>query len=652
MLCLSLSTGVMAQRSQLPTVEVDGHNYYYYDVQPKETIFSISQRLGLSRQQIIDANPSVADGLQAYSRLYFPVESGEISASSTPVPGTTHTVEKGETLYGISHRYGVSVDDLITLNPTARDGVKSGQVLIITSDHADEQPVAVVPQGGSRHVIAKGETLYRIAANNGITVEQLLVANPGLDAFNYSVGTEIIIPGNEPLVAQNATPAPSAAPSAQANAARPAPSPAVPAASEADRPANVREAEPTRDDSTVVQPQKVDSPATPSLPPVVPGPQAPSPDKVASSQSPEVIVVEEDAPKGPDSFDVAVMLPFMLNEQEQSRPSRLYTDFYRGFLLAAKQLSSEGTPIRIHAYDTASNADSISAILADPSFRQMDLVIGPDNEQHLSMVINAVDEDSTFIFNPFVVRNTSYTDHANVIQPNIPQEDMFAKAADAYLQRLEGRTPVFIARKKGQAEKEGFVATLKSRLNERSIPFEEITFSDALSSEDLAPLDSVGAYAFVPYTGHRTEFLKFKDALLEFGKNNPSGIMMLGYPDWVTFRADLLEDLGALNTIIYSRFFYDPDYSASRQFQSLYKKWYGSEPVDGAPLQAALGYDSGMYLLKALRDNGGDFHLRRSDFNGLQNNFIIDDSDVEGLVNTSLLLIRFKPDGLIERTEL
>lgn len=630
LICLSVPTGVMAERAQLPTVQVEGRNYYYYDVQPKETIFSISQRLGLTRQQIIDANPSVADGLQAYTRLYFPVESGEITSSVTPVPGTTHKVEKGETLYGISHRYGVTVDDLISLNPTARDGVKQGQVLIITTDHASEPETPVIPAGGTRHVIAKGETLYRIAADNGITVEQLLVANPGLDAFNYSTGTEIIIPGNEPLVAQNNRPVSSSDRSGERSAAS-------------------------------SQPVTTPEPPAPSLPPVVPGPQAPSPDQIdqttpsdemADRHSPEKIVIEEPAPKGPDSFDVAVMLPFMLSEENESRASRLYTDFYRGFLLAAKELSASGTPIRIHAFDTSANNDSVAAILSSPAFRGIDLVVGPDNEQHLSMVINGVDEDSTFIFNPFVVRNTAYTDHANVIQPNIPQEAMFSKAADAYIQRLDGRTPVFIARKKGHAEKEGFVAALKSRLGERAIDFREITFSDALSAEDLASLDSIRAYAFIPYTGQRTEFLKFKDALLEFGKSNPSGIMMLGYPDWVTFRADLLEDLSALNTVIYSRFFYDPDYSASKEFMALYKKWYGNEPVDGAPLQAALGYDSGRYLFKTLRDNGGDFHLRRNDFNGIQNSFLIDDSDSEGLVNTSLLLIHFKPDGLIERTEL
>ena len=44
-----------------------------------------------------------------------------------------HTVVKGETLYSISKKYNVKPDDIIKLNPDAKDGVKENTVLTLPS---------------------------------------------------------------------------------------------------------------------------------------------------------------------------------------------------------------------------------------------------------------------------------------------------------------------------------------------------------------------------------------------------------------------------------------------------------------------------------------------------------------------------------------
>jgi hypothetical protein len=76
-----------------------------------------------------------------------------------------------------------------------------------------------------------------------------------------------------------------------------------------------------------------------------------------------------------------------------------------------------------------------------------------------------------------------------------------------------------------------------------------------------------------------------------------------------------------------------------------FNRWYGKAMRPSVPSQGILGFDVGCYLIKAVRTNGGDFHLKKFDFDGLQTSFILDDSEVEGLVNTSLLLISFSQDS-------
>jgi lipoprotein NlpD len=51
-----------------------------------------------------------------------------------------------------------------------------------------------------RHTVAPGETMYRIARNYGISVEELSEANGIDDPRTLSVGQELLIPGVEPLV--------------------------------------------------------------------------------------------------------------------------------------------------------------------------------------------------------------------------------------------------------------------------------------------------------------------------------------------------------------------------------------------------------------------------------------------------------------------
>lgn len=613
-----LAFSVKAQQpQQLPTVSVGGNTYYYYDVQPKETVFSISRRLGMTPAQLIEANPATADGLQAYTRLYFPVEAGEVSIVESVSPGTVHEVAKGETLYGISRRYGVSVDDIITLNPGARNGVRPGDRLTISLAAAPE-PSKVSPTPASNaaltpHTIAQGETLYRIASEAGITVEMLLQANPSLDAFNYTAGTEILVPGANPGNPDlTATPVP------------------------------VKEPQ--------IAPQPKVTPMTAEEAPSAPAATIPS---APLTPAPQIIAVTEPLPQGPDTLRVALMLPFMLNEQQPSRPAALYTDFYRGFLMGLDTATGQGTPMKVEVFDTAANADTIAAILSRPFLSRANLVVGPDNEQALQQVLQAVDPDETFVMSPFVVKNTAYQSRTNSIQPNIPHTMMYDKAAAAFTDLLDGRTPVFLSRIKGQAEKDPFTTELKARFTDRGIPFREITFRDALTAEDLEGLEPAGRYAFIPVSGQRAEFLKFKDALIDLARANPGANILLGYPDWVTFRGDLRDDLGELSATIYTRFFFDPDNYMSKEAVRRFNERYGADPTDGAPLQAILGYDTARFIIAATAATGGDFHLRPVVFDGLQSDFRLDDSgDIQGLVNTSLMLVKFRKGGIAERTRL
>jgi LysM repeat protein len=111
----------------------------------------------------------------------------------------THKVKPGETLSGISRKYGVSVADLLKWNPDAAN-LKAGQVLVVKKPKGDlgsssnQPPAAPTGSNGGTHIVAKGETLSAIARKYGVSIAQLQEWN-GLKGSNIQLGQELIVSG-------------------------------------------------------------------------------------------------------------------------------------------------------------------------------------------------------------------------------------------------------------------------------------------------------------------------------------------------------------------------------------------------------------------------------------------------------------------------
>ncbi len=604
---LTMAAAIPATAIDLPVTTVNGKDYYYYDVQPKETIFSLSQRLGISREEIISYNPGVDGGLKAYTRLYFPVESGLSAIADGDHVTTTHDVKKGETLYGVAKKYGISVDRLIALNPSARDGIKSGDRLVIMQENAESpQPVTHVSHTGGTHTISQGETLYRIAVNNGITVEQLLAANPELDAYNYSEGIVINIP--EGSAEPHATPHVAETEAPQHAASKPESTPAT---------QNIAE---NSDEATA--------------------------DTASHNPTPTADIADvTDTP-----YNIAIMLPFRLDDEKIGKDAENFTEFYRGFLLAAQNLCNSGRHVNINAYDTRGNLDTVKELMARDEMAQVDMFVAPASAAELDYIISQADSDRQFVFNTFAVRSSSWQTNSNVLQANIPHSMMYQRAIDAFINEMDGRIPVFVQRIGATADKEEFTSMLKSQLSDRGIAFKEITFETTLKDEDFAGYDTGGSYVIVPLSSSAAEFNKIAPGAKRFKESlgSETALTIFGYPEWLTFRGERKENLGALNAVIYSRFYYDDTYYPAKRFADTYRQAYGRDMNSAVPSQAIMGYDVANFIIKSMRANNGDFHSKVAPVEGLQTDFIFSDSNCEGLVNTSVELIKFKDGGFTE----
>jgi LysM repeat protein len=104
-----------------------------------------------------------------------------------------HFVQGGNTLYGLSKLYKVNAEDIITINPFVTNGLQIGQKILIPAEKEAIAPVKVEYTNPEFHVVQKSETLYGISKKYNITLDELVKNNPGVEN-GISIGQELKLP--------------------------------------------------------------------------------------------------------------------------------------------------------------------------------------------------------------------------------------------------------------------------------------------------------------------------------------------------------------------------------------------------------------------------------------------------------------------------
>jgi LysM repeat protein len=108
-----------------------------------------------------------------------------------------HTIERGQTIYSIAAMYEVSMEDVLKLNALTDDAIKTGATLKIPQREKSASSIAAVNMAEySFHTIEAGETLYGLSKKYNVTGQQIIGANQGLSQETFSAGKTIRIPAS------------------------------------------------------------------------------------------------------------------------------------------------------------------------------------------------------------------------------------------------------------------------------------------------------------------------------------------------------------------------------------------------------------------------------------------------------------------------
>jgi LysM repeat protein len=358
---------------------------YRHVVMQGETLGSIANKYKITATELRAVNPGVtqvARGMQLKLPVNAKVPGYQASkadlkkvkeAFHKPANNTTvqhqqaksnsgfivHIVKKKETLYSISRKYGVSLNDLYLANKNLTTSIRIGQKILIPKKKINRTYVVYSPAGKIR--------LKKVAKLYGISIAEIKQANPFAGRVVFP-GQIVKIPAEK----------------------RPEVTPLAPPPQKTEQ-----------KETTAAKEKEMQQPAgTPGC---------------ESSLHNRTFKVALMVPLYLDQTDSLDRTQFMMQQERHFEPFR-FIQFLQGALLASEELKSQGMNLRFYVYDVDQTLTKTSKVLSRPELMNMDLIIGPFYSRSFDEVSLFAGHFHIPIVNPLTFRESVLDSHNGVIK--------------------------------------------------------------------------------------------------------------------------------------------------------------------------------------------------------------------------------------------
>ncbi|MGI5877284.1 MAG: LysM peptidoglycan-binding domain-containing protein, partial [Christensenellales bacterium] len=166
-------------------------NTISYIIRQGDTLFALAAQYNTTVPAIVSANPGIDPQRLTVGQEICIPQ----QAVYPPCPeGNYYTIRAGDTLYAIARQFNVSLDDLLEANPGIEPfQLQVGQVICIPV----ATPPVACPEGYTQHTVVAGDTFFALAQRYGVTVDALRAANPNVNPNALLIGQTLCIPPAE-----------------------------------------------------------------------------------------------------------------------------------------------------------------------------------------------------------------------------------------------------------------------------------------------------------------------------------------------------------------------------------------------------------------------------------------------------------------------
>ena len=616
-----------------------------HTVDTLDTLDKIAQTYGVLEEDIIELNPYVIDQFSVGFNLIIPEPISKKFEKETReiVSYKIHRVKKQETLYGISKKYDVSIDEIKENNKELYDRplkfkdkiyIPKYKTRLYTRQHQMLKPHSVLPKEGK----------WRIAHNYGITIKQLEALNPGLDSL-LSVGQIINVPN---INLDNK------------------------------EPININfdyyEVLPKEGFYSLNKKLGIDRDSLEKLNPIlkeiglIAGMilKIPS-NKNLDSKSVELIKsIKYFRPKS-----IALLLPFKANsinfdslqiaKQQIKRDGyiRISTEFYSGVEMALDSIKELGISVDLDVYDTDASLIKVKDLLNNNDFSKHDAIIGPMTVQNCDLLSKSLEGQKTPVFSPFV----KFEKRSSNLLQTIPNEEWISDKLLKYAKKdtIPHETLVisdYNSRNKLEIIKSYFsnAKVLNSEIDENGneqfyIPFEVLkkklnpgrtiifleTNNESFASNITSMLSGLNGITF-----DKEQSEDDPEEEIEIEVERELILMTTNYNKVFLGNSISNEDLSNLNFQFSSAYFNN---DIPNSFDDNYKKKFGNFPTR----YAKRGFDLTFDLVLRLSYSDSIYaELTSFQTQYLENKFKYIESDSGGYINQSGFILKYQDLYLIK----
>ena len=161
--------------------ELPNENDKLYIVKKGDTLYSISRKLNISADTLKSLNKLNSNDIYVGQQLILVKPENQVEYD-------IYTVKKGDSLWSISQKYNITVNELIKLNNLNNTTLQINQPLKVPKTVIEESPI----QNEETYIVQKGDTLWSISRKLGISVNELKDLN-NLTSNLLNIGQQLKI---------------------------------------------------------------------------------------------------------------------------------------------------------------------------------------------------------------------------------------------------------------------------------------------------------------------------------------------------------------------------------------------------------------------------------------------------------------------------
>ncbi len=553
-----LSTVVYAQVQRSgKLIAISGKKYYLHKVESGQTMFGVSKAYAVSINEILKANRKQATDLREGELLRIPY-----AQPSTVIQSLTYKhyiVKKGDTLYSLAKKFETTEEELIRLNAGVEVALVEGRRLIVPVLSENQ------PRYDSEyyyHIVKKGETLASIGRRYGMSLKKIKRSNRGLNPDRLSPGDEVRIP-----IAK-----------ARAEVAK-----------------IHRVNRKTMGQMEVFVDKDASEKRRGTL------------TKIPSSwKHTPYRHYEKEAEKGSANFELEEPTDYNADFAEEYKmlvflplkKSSMMVDYYKGMLLAMQE--NGDVPVDIQVFDSGSSKVKVRSVLQ--SRGDVDFIVGPYSKSVFSEALPYAKGNTMLV--SLLSKNEEVYYNPNVLQLNTTEKTINHKIAEYLVNKNRTNNIILFDGKAfvkyqvlgiGSEEVQKLTNLLNTAQDKINLSKEEV---EEQIKEQLS--NSRKNIIVVPESNYK-EVNKVLSSLSIFSRNN---VEVVGYYKWKLLPNIDPEVLFNLNVTYFTPF----HYLASEQsaFMNRYKERFQAFPNDFS----YMGYETMCKILRGIKSGGRNFYQK------------------------------------------